>query len=113
MKCKGKKLSNFPKEKKERDFLGQKGNKLGLNLKRKTGVFRAKNWEKFEYTGQKLDNLKKKKKLQLTDFKEKKDISGQKNKLGLSLRRKNDSQGNKKNYYSQGNETSIIPKAIS
>ena len=38
----------------------------------------------------------------MTDFKEKKDISGQKNKQGLSLRRKNDSQGNKKNYHSQG-----------
>ena len=91
LKCKGKKLSNFPPQKKR--LFGPKRNKLGLSLKRKNGVFRTKNWEKFEYTGQKLNNLKKKK-IQLTDFKEKKDISGQKNKLGLSSRRKNDSQGN-------------------
>ena len=40
LKCKGKKLSNFPKKK--RRLFGPKRNKLGLSLKRKKGVFRNK-----------------------------------------------------------------------
>ena len=59
LKCKGKKLSNFPKKKKR--LFGPKRNKPGLSLKRKKGVSRAKNWGEIECKGQKLNNLKKRK----------------------------------------------------
>ena len=55
----------------------------GAELKKKNRIFGPKIGKKFENKVQKL-----------TDFKEKKNISGQKNKLGLSLRRKNYSRGN-------------------
>ena len=54
-----------------------KKNKLGLSLSTKKGIF----WDKI---GKKIGNKVQK----LTNFKEKKDFSGQKNKLGLSLSRK-------------------------
>ena len=61
---------------KKKDFLGQK-NKLGLSFRRKKSIFWVKNWEKFENKVQKL-----------TDFKEEKDISGQKKQAGAELKKK-------------------------
>ena len=85
LKCKGKKLSNFPPQKKR--LFGPKRNKLGLSLKRKNGVFRTKNWEKFEYTGQKLNNLKKKKNT-IDRFQRKKGHFGPKKQAGAELKKK-------------------------
>ena len=83
MKYEGQKLINLKKKKK----------KAGAELQKKKKVFFGhKIWKNLRIRNKKF-----------TDFKEKKDISGQKNKLELSLRRKNDSQGNKK---------IIIPKGI-
>ena len=79
--------------------MGQK-KQAGAELKNKIRIFCAKSWGKKEYNGQKLTNLKKKKKTfradlkqkkfenkvqKLTNFQEKKAFVGPKNKLGLSL----------------------------
>ena len=90
---KGQRLTNFPNKKKKnvgpkklsirakidqfkkKKTFWAKKKQAGAELKKKKGFFGPKVGGKIEYNGQKL-----------TNFKEKKDFLGQKNKLGMSLR---------------------------
>ena len=47
LKCKGKKLSNFPKKEKKKDFLGQKETSWDWAWKEKKEFLGTKNWENF------------------------------------------------------------------
>ena len=91
-------MTNFQTKKEKRTFHAKK--QAGAELKKKEKEFFGSK------TGEKCGNKVQK----LTDFKEKKNISCQKNKLGLSLRRKNDSQGNKKIVIPKGIKQVLFPR---